>query len=77
MAASFASAPELQKKTCPSPAPACRIRSLMATAARVATGFEKKFDTCINSAACAAIAPLTAGLQCPRDTTAMPARKSR
>ena len=49
----------------------------MRTAARVATGFAKKLETCTSVAACVLIASVTAGLQCPRETTAIPARKSR
>jgi hypothetical protein len=63
IAASFASAPLLQKNTCPLPAPARSMRSEMRTAARVATGFAKKLETCTSVAACVLIASVTAGLQ--------------
>ncbi|CAB4709618.1 unannotated protein [freshwater metagenome] len=46
MAASFASAPELQKNVCPHWPVAPWNSSFSITAVSVATGFEKKLETC-------------------------------
>ena len=71
-AASFASAPELQKNAC---APPKRSDSLAASAR---TGsVPNRFEACQSRSSCACAAASGAGCLWPSDTTAIPAAKSR
>ncbi len=77
MAHSLASAPELQKNTCPpsgTPSPISRS-SVAATSGPIVV--PKRLDTCSSVRACVANASATAGWACPSDVTASPDSRSR
>jgi hypothetical protein len=71
-AASFASAPELQKNTVEP-----NERAVSRSASRTIGAFQKRLETCMSRAACSWIAATTCGWQWPVLQTAMPERKSR
>jgi hypothetical protein len=71
-AASFASAPELQKKT-----DEPNDRSTSRSASRFIGAFQYRFETCISRPACSWTAATTRGWQWPVLQTATPDRKSR
>ena len=71
-AASFASAPELQKNAC---APPKRSESFRASAG--AGSLANRFDECQSRSSCACAAASGAGCRWPSPTTAIPAAKSR
>ena len=79
MAASFDSAPELQKNVWYRDASAFpwRRSSSSATATSQPGSVPNRFDTWHRVRACSAIASATTGLAWPSDTTASPDRKSR
>ena len=79
MAHSFASAPELQKNTCPAvgSVAAPEINSSIVVATSGPTTVPNRFDVCSSVLACAFNASATTGWLWPSDVTASPDRKSR